>query len=140
MYAVTLKASGALIGGIGLTFESRPGLYMGASGSEAEIGYSLGKEYRGHVVYTKEAETADQYIEKFARDNNAKYRITVATSDGLEQMIIRGQGCLLLSSREFEKEVKEAEDELRANHLSRPVRLGHTMEESLHKSKENSEA
>lgn len=48
MYAVTLKASGALIGGIGLTFESRPGLYMGASGSEAEIGYSLGKEYRGH--------------------------------------------------------------------------------------------
>jgi len=93
-----------------------------------------------HVVYTKEAETADQYIEKFARDNNAKYRITVATSDGLEQMIIRGQGCLLLSSREFEKEVKEAEDELRANHLSRPVRLGHTMEESLHKSKENSEA
>ena len=46
-----------------------------------------------HVVYTKEAETADQYIEKFAHENGKKYRITVATSDGLEQIIIRGAGC-----------------------------------------------
>lgn len=48
-----------------------------------------------HVVYTKEAETADQYIEKFAHENGKKYRITVATSDGLEQIIIRGAGCRL---------------------------------------------
>ena len=58
-----------------------------------------------HVVYTKEAETADQFIEKFAHENGAKYDVTVATSDGLEQIIIRGQGCGLISAREFEKEV-----------------------------------
>lgn len=45
-----------------------------------------------HVVYTKEAQTADPYIEKFAHDNGRKFNITVATSDGLEQIIIRGQG------------------------------------------------
>ncbi|WP_443770297.1 NYN domain-containing protein, partial [Anaerostipes sp.] len=50
-----------------------------------------------HVVYTKEAETADQYIEKFAHEHGRKYDVTVATSDGLEQIIIRGQGCRLLS-------------------------------------------
>ena len=61
-----------------------------------------------HVVFTKEAETADQYIEKFAHENSKKYRVTVATSDGLEQIIIRGQGCALLSARELEEEVKRA--------------------------------
>jgi predicted RNA-binding protein with PIN domain len=60
-----------------------------------------------HVVYTKEAETADQYIEKFAHEHGRKYRVTVATSDGLEQIIIRGQGCALISAREFELDVKE---------------------------------
>ena len=45
-----------------------------------------------HVVFTKEAETADQYIEKFAHENGRKYNVTVATSDGLEQIIIRGAG------------------------------------------------
>lgn len=58
-----------------------------------------------HVVYTKEAETADQYIEKFAHENGRKYRVTVATSDALEQIIIRGAGCLLLSARELEEEI-----------------------------------
>lgn len=58
-----------------------------------------------HVVYTKEAETADAYIEKFAHENGRKYRVTVATSDGLEQIIIRGAGCLLLSARELEQEI-----------------------------------
>jgi predicted RNA-binding protein with PIN domain len=60
-----------------------------------------------HVVYTKEAETADQFIEKFAHQNGKKYDVTVATSDGLEQIIIRGQGCKLISAREFEREVNE---------------------------------
>lgn len=55
-----------------------------------------------HVVYTKEAETADRYIEKFAHRNGALYDITVVTSDGMEQVIIRGEGCKLVSSREFE--------------------------------------
>ena len=65
-----------------------------------------------HVVYTKEAETADQYIEKFAHENAKKYRVTVATSDGLEQIIIRGAGCGLISAREFEQEVKEKSAQL----------------------------
>lgn len=59
------------------------------------------------VVYTKEAETADHYIEKFAHENGKKYRVTVATSDGLEQIIIRGAGCLLLSARDLWQEVNE---------------------------------
>jgi predicted RNA-binding protein with PIN domain len=65
-----------------------------------------------HVVYTKEAETADQYIEKFAHDNASRYQIRVATSDGLEQIIIRGEGCLLVSAREFEAEVMEAKRQM----------------------------
>lgn len=65
-----------------------------------------------HVVYTKEAETADQYIEKFAHENGRTSNVTVATSDGLEQIIIRGQGCALISAREFETEVKRAGKEV----------------------------
>ena len=61
-----------------------------------------------HVVYTKEAETADAYIEKFAHENGRKYDVTVATSDGLEQIIIRGQGCRLFSATEFAEEIKNA--------------------------------
>ena len=70
-----------------------------------------------HVVYTKEAETADQYIEKFTHENASKYRITVATSDGLEQIIIRGNGCELLSARELEVEVKAMEENIRKNFI-----------------------
>ena len=69
-----------------------------------------------HVVFTKEAETADQYIEKFAHENGRKYYIRVATSDGLEQIIIRGQGCHLVSAREFEQEVLSLEEQLRVNY------------------------
>lgn len=70
-----------------------------------------------HVVYTKEAETADQYIEKFAHQNASKYKITVATSDGIEQIIIRGQGCQLLSARELEAEVKAMENHIRTDYI-----------------------
>ncbi|MBQ7358503.1 MAG: TetM/TetW/TetO/TetS family tetracycline resistance ribosomal protection protein [Lachnospiraceae bacterium] len=72
-----------------------------------------------HIVYTKEAETADQYIEKFAHEHGSKYDVTVATSDGLEQIIIRGQGCKLLSARDLEAEVKAMEQTLRADYLER---------------------
>ncbi|MCR5691490.1 MAG: TetM/TetW/TetO/TetS family tetracycline resistance ribosomal protection protein [Eubacterium sp.] len=65
------------------------------------------------VVYTKEAETADQYIEKFAHQNGQKYDIIVATSDGLEQVIIRGAGCRLMSARDLEADVKRVEESLR---------------------------
>src|SRR5690606_2735314 len=65
-----------------------------------------------HVVYTREAQTADQYIEKFARDNQKKYNITVATSDGLQQIIIRGAGCSLLSARELKDEIEKTNEKL----------------------------
>ena len=58
-----------------------------------------------HVVYTKTAETADRYIERFATNYGRKYHVRVVTSDGVEQVIIRGNGCALTSSREFELEV-----------------------------------
>ena len=72
-----------------------------------------------HVVYTKEAETADQYIEKFAHENGRKYQVTVATSDGLEQIIIRGQGCLLLSARELKEEVGRIKQLVREEYLEK---------------------
>ncbi len=72
-----------------------------------------------HVVYTKEAETADRYIEKFAHENGRKYKVTVATSDGLEQIIIRGQGCLLMSAREFEEEVARTKQFVREEYLEK---------------------
>lgn len=70
-----------------------------------------------HVVYTKEAETADAYIEKFAHENGKKYNITVVTSDGLEQIIIRGAGCRLVSAREFQKQVSEMEKQLKREYM-----------------------
>lgn len=65
-----------------------------------------------HVVYTREAETADQYIEKLAHQMGESHDVTVATSDGLEQLIIRGQGCRLLSARDFLEEVKYVEEQI----------------------------
>lgn len=72
-----------------------------------------------HVVYTKEAETADQYIERFAHENSKKYDVTVATSDGLEQIIIRGQGCKLLSARDLLEEVDFSSQKLKEEYLER---------------------
>lgn len=66
-----------------------------------------------HVVFTKEAETADAYIEKFTHQHKKDYDITVATSDHMEQVIIRGAGSYLLSAREFEKLVKETKKQIR---------------------------
>lgn len=54
-----------------------------------------------HVVFTKTAETADQYIERFSVEKAERYHVTVATSDGLEQVIIRGAGAHLMSAREL---------------------------------------
>ena len=71
------------------------------------------KYHNIHVVYTKEAETADQYIEKVAHEIGRKYLVTVATSDGTEQVIIRGQGCHLLSAKELKEEIEFANKELR---------------------------
>lgn len=69
--------------------------------------------YNIHVVYTREAQTADQYIEKFAYDNKKNYNITVATSDGLQQIIVRGEGCSLLSARELKAEIETSNERLK---------------------------
>ncbi|MDO4459947.1 MAG: TetM/TetW/TetO/TetS family tetracycline resistance ribosomal protection protein [Clostridia bacterium] len=71
------------------------------------------------VVYTKEAETADMYIEKVTKDLAKKHRVRVATSDALEQIIILGHGATRISARAFEEEVKETEQEIRDYLLSK---------------------
>ena len=65
------------------------------------------------VVYTKEAETADQYIEKTSTELSKNYRVRVATSDGQVQMIIFGSGAIRVPALEFEKEVMEAERKIK---------------------------
>lgn len=62
-----------------------------------------------YVVYTKEAETADQYIEKTVHRIGRQYQVTVATSDGLEQVIIMGQGAHRISARGLKKEIEDTE-------------------------------
>lgn len=81
-------------------------------------GESVETYHNIHVVYTAEAQTADQYIERFAHVNQKKYRITVATSDGLQQIIIRGAGADLLSARDLRDLVIAAEEELSKEYLS----------------------
>ena len=84
-----------------------------------------------HVVFTKEAETADQYIEKFAHENGKKYNITVATSDGLEQIIIRGQGCRLLSARELKDEIERTKKTLFEEHPQESKKLSLSLKDML---------
>lgn len=66
-----------------------------------------------HVVYTKQAETADQYIEKVVHSIAKKYHVTVVTSDGVEQVVTLGQGGTLISSREFEVEMEIVRRQIR---------------------------
>ena len=66
------------------------------------------------IVYTKEAETADMYIEKVSHVLSKKHRVRVVTSDALEQLIILGGGALRVSSREFEAEVLQTQAEIAA--------------------------
>lgn len=94
------------------------------------------------VVFTKEAETADQYIEKFAVRHAKDYSITVATSDGLEQVIIRGQGCGLLSAKDLQEDIKRRKADFKEQHME-PVFKDRNMfgdylgEEILSQIKEN---
>lgn len=71
------------------------------------------KYHNIYVVYTKEAETADQYIEKTVHEIARKYQVTVATSDALEQMIIWGQGATRLSALGLLEEVERAAGEMK---------------------------
>lgn len=74
------------------------------------------------VVFTKEAETADQYIEKFAVRHAKEYSITVATSDGLEQVIIRGQGCALLSAKDLQEEIRRSKENFQEQHMEQGLK------------------
>ena len=67
-----------------------------------------------HIVYTKEAETADAYIERTTYDLAKERRVRVVTSDGLEQRIILGNGACRVSAAEFEKELKEVEQAIQS--------------------------
>lgn len=97
-----------------------------------------------HVVFTKEAETADQYIEKFAHQHAKEYRVTVATSDGLEQIIIRGQGCELISARELWEEIQKSVETVHQEYVRQQEKgrnyLGESIptevEEAVRKNKE----
>lgn len=78
-------------------------------GSQGEVQ----KYHNIYVVYTKEAETADQYIEKTTHEIGRKYKVTVATSDALEQVIVMGQGAYRMSARDFYEEVERTEKQIR---------------------------
>ena len=67
-----------------------------------------------HVVYTREAETADAYIEKATYQLGGARRVRVATSDGAEQLIILGHGALRIPASAFHEEVEQAEGQIAA--------------------------
>lgn len=75
-----------------------------------------------HVVFTKEAQTADEYIEKFAHDNRKRYDITVATSDNLQQVIILGAGCSVMSAGDLKKEIESLDESISKALQDRQVR------------------
>ena len=69
--------------------------------------------YKRQVVYTKEAETADMFIERVTHEIGRNRRVRVATSDGMEQVIILGHGALRVSARMFHQEVQDVEKEIK---------------------------
>lgn len=74
---------------------------------------SIERQHGIHVVYTKEAETADMYIEKVTHTLAKEHRVRVATSDGLEQIIILGHGAVRVPARQFREEVEQVERAIR---------------------------
>ena len=89
------------------------------------------KYHNIYVVYTKEAETADQYIEKTVHEIGRKYHVTVATSDALEQVIIMGQGAARLSARNLREEIQMMNREIRNHYLEKTKKSGSYLFESL---------
>ena len=75
---------------------------------------SIEQYHNIHVVYTKEAETADMFIERVTHEIGRNRRVRVATSDGMEQIIILGHGALRVSARMFHEEVQNVEKHIRA--------------------------
>ena len=88
-----------------------------------------------HVVFTKEAETADHYIEKVVHGLPRECRVRGATSDGLEQLIILGRGAVRMSATELKREVQQTEAQLRQQYIeprrqSKNVLMDHLDEET----------
>lgn len=83
---------------------------------------SVQKYHNIYVVYTKEAETADQYIEKTVHAMGRKYNVVVATSDALEQVIILGQGGRRMSARELKDEIAAMQKEIREQYTDSQVK------------------
>ncbi|MCX4268096.1 MAG: TetM/TetW/TetO/TetS family tetracycline resistance ribosomal protection protein [Lachnospiraceae bacterium] len=78
------------------------------------------KYHNIHVVYTKEAETADQYIEKLSYKIGSRHHVTVATSDAVIQLIIMGQGCSRMSAAELKEELEKINQQIRKDYLEQP--------------------
>jgi len=92
------------------------------------------ERYRNiYTVFTKESETADQYIEKITHEMGRKYDVTVATSDALEQIIIRGQGCKLLSSRDLLVELERTNADIRERFLEKGGKAREALKDYLPK-------
>lgn len=80
---------------------------------------SVMKYHNIYVVYTKEAETADHYIERVVTSLPKHYRVRVATADHLEQLIISGQGAIRVSATQLYREVHQVEQELRQQYIEK---------------------
>lgn len=96
--------------------------------------------YRYHnidVIFTKEAETADLYIEKAAHELSKQYSVKVATSDAVEQVIIYGAGAVRLSAMNFYEEVRSAEREMKVTYVADDTdvrqRVGSSLKDELEK-------
>ncbi|MDO4805571.1 MAG: NYN domain-containing protein, partial [Lachnospiraceae bacterium] len=90
--------------------------------------------YRYHnidVIFTREAETADQYIEKAAHELSRQYQVTVATSDAIEQIIIYGAGAIRLSARNFLAEVESAVREMQKTYIAQDTDRSQTVGSSV---------
>lgn len=83
------------------------------------------------VVFTKEAETADHYIEKTVNRMPKHYRIRVATSDGMEQLITLGQGAARVSARELLLEIRETEQTIRKRFIEKKPPKNNLLSDNL---------
>lgn len=92
-------------------------------------------EYRGNVeiVYTKENETADAYIERLVNEVGRLYDILVATSDWLEQQVVLGRGAARISARELRAEVMRSRKAMRDKFQLRRSSEKHTIENRINK-------
>ena len=89
---------------------------------------SVKKYHNIYVVYTREAQTADAYIEKTVHEIGRNERVTVATSDGLEQTIVFGDGAVRMSARELHDEIRLVQADIRRDYLGSRQKLGNVIE------------